>query len=305
VPQHLIPAARSYDGVELRLTKTSSNHFAGMFSYTYSKLRGNYTGLTTSDISDGQLGGRASPNNSRAFDEPYFQYNSFGGSSSGLLPTDRPNTFKGYGYYELGWLKKFSTDFGIFQYLYSGTPMTSYLDTGANSGGAWAVQAWDRGKWVDVSQDPTTGFITVGAPRTQRTPWYTQTDFAITQNYKITESKSLSFSVEATNLWNQRSVTAFHTDITSLDNSAATQYLVTPTTDPAAHPCIRGPVTDNQCYIGDGSWFYASVMRPYNVQSLLNDRRGTGISSALNSAYGQPYYYQLARNIRLGAKFSF
>src|SRR6185437_11617787 len=32
VPQHLIPAARSYDGVELRLTKTSSNHFAGTFS---------------------------------------------------------------------------------------------------------------------------------------------------------------------------------------------------------------------------------------------------------------------------------
>ena len=28
----------------------------GMFSYTYSKLRGNYTGLTSSDISDGQAG---------------------------------------------------------------------------------------------------------------------------------------------------------------------------------------------------------------------------------------------------------
>ena len=98
VPEHLFPAVRSYDGVEFRLTKTSSSHFAGMFSYTYSKLRGNYTGLTSSDISDGQQGGRSSPNNSRAFDEPYFQYNSFGGSSSGLLPTDRPNTFKGYGY---------------------------------------------------------------------------------------------------------------------------------------------------------------------------------------------------------------
>src|SRR5262249_28096239 len=138
VPQHLIPAARSYDGVEFRLTKTHS-HYSGMFSYTYSKLRGNYTGLTSSDISDGQQGGRSSPNNSRAVDEPYFQYNSMGGSSSGLLPTDRPNTFKGYGYYEISWLKKFSTNFGVFQYLYSGTPMTSYLDTGANSGGAWAV----------------------------------------------------------------------------------------------------------------------------------------------------------------------
>src|SRR5579872_7174927 len=119
-----------------------------MVSYTYSKLRGNYTGLTSSDISDGQLGGRSSPNNSRAFDEPYFSYNSFGGSSSGLLPTDRPNTFKGYGYYELSWLKHMTTDLGLFQYLYSGSPVTSYLDVGAGNG-AWPVQAWDRGQFVD------------------------------------------------------------------------------------------------------------------------------------------------------------
>ncbi|HSS95626.1 MAG TPA: hypothetical protein VLK33_01275, partial [Terriglobales bacterium] len=280
----------------------------GMFSYTYSQLRGNYTGLTSSDISDGQAGGRSSPNNSRAFDEPYFQYNAFGGSSSGLLPTDRPNTFKGYCYYELSWLKKFSTNFGVFQYLYSGTPMTSFLDVGAGSG-QWAVQPFDRGKWVDASQDPTTGFVTLSAPRTQRTPWYTQTAFSITQTYKVGESKTLSFSVDAINLLNQRAVTAFHTDITSLDNAAAGQYLTIPTTlpstDPAFPACTRGPASDNQCYIGNGSYFYSAVMQPYNVQDLLNNRRGTGVSSAVNSSYGKPIYYQLSRNIRLGLKFTF
>jgi hypothetical protein len=241
-----------------------------------------------------------------------------------LLPTDRPNTFKGFGYYELSWLKKFSTNFGIFQYLYSGTPMTSYLDVGANSGGAWAVQAWDRGKWVDVSQDPTTGFVTVGAPRTQRTPWYTQTDFSITQNVKITESKVLSFSASATNLLNQRSVTAFNTDITSLDLSAAALYLTLPSSDPgsqAINPstnppaawCSRGfgSTEGGQCSIASSSYFYAAAMRPYNVQALLNDRRSscglpTGCqSTGLNSAYGKPYYYQIARTIRLTAKFTF
>jgi hypothetical protein len=300
VPQHMIAAARSYDGVEFRLTKTHSSHFAGMFSYTYSKLRGNYTGLTSSDISDGQQGGRSSPNNSRAFDEPYFQYNSFGGSSSGLLPTDRPHTFKGYGYYELSWLKKFTTNFGIFQYMYSGTPMTSYLDTGANSGGAWAVQAWDRGKWVDASQDPTTGFVTISAPRTRRTPWYTQTDFNITQNFKITESKTLSFSADASNLWNQRSVTVYNQDITSLHGTGRGQYLTPTTSDPSA-PCSFG----TQCFILDSSFFYAAAMRPYDVQAIMNDRRGTGVSTAVNTAYGKPYYFQLARTIRVGAKFSF
>ena len=43
----------------------------------------------------------------------YFQYNSHGDSSSGALPTDRPNTLKGYAYYDFKWLKKFTTDIGL------------------------------------------------------------------------------------------------------------------------------------------------------------------------------------------------
>lgn len=300
--QHMVPAARSYDGVEFRLTKAQSHHWFGMFSYTYSKLRGNYTGLTSSDISDGQLGGRSSPNNSRAFDEPYFQWNSFGGSSSGLLPTDRPSTFKGYAYYELGWLKKFTTDFGLFQYMYQGSPITSYLDTGAG-GGAWAVQAWDRGKFVDVSQDPTTGLVTIGAPRTQRTPWYTQTDFSLQQNYKVAESKMLTFTANFLNLLNQRAVTAYNADITSL--AVTNQYItLNPTT---STPCTTQPISSfhGTCYIGDGDPFYAAAERPYNVQDQMNNFKGRGVSAAVNSAYHTPIYYQLSRNIRLGVKFTF
>ena len=48
-----------------------------MFSYTWSNFRGNYTGLTSSDLGDGG-GGRNAPNNSRAFDEPYFSWNANG-----------------------------------------------------------------------------------------------------------------------------------------------------------------------------------------------------------------------------------
>jgi hypothetical protein len=294
-PETMFPAARSYDGLEFRLTKTHSAHWFGMFSYTYSKLRGNYTGLTSSDISDGQLGGRSSPNNSRAFDEPYFQWNANGGSSSGLLPTDRPSTFKGYAYYELPWMKKFTTDFGIFQYVYSGSPMTSYLDVGAGNG-AWAVQAWGRGKWVDVTQDPTTGFITVGSPRTQRTPWYTQTDFSLQQNFKISEAKVLSFTANFTNLLNQHAVTAYNADITSLN--VTNQYIAL--TNPG-----QGCAFGDQCYILDQNLFYAAAERPYNVQDQLNNFKDRGISAALSSAYKTPVYYQLSRNIRIGVKFTF
>jgi hypothetical protein len=295
--QRMFAAERSYDGLEFRLTKTSSKHWFGMFSYTYSRLYGNYTGLTSSDMSDGQLGGRSAPNNSRAFDEPYFQYNSSGGSSSGLLPTDRPHTFKGYAYYQLGWLRKFSTDFGIFQYLYSGSPETSYIDTGAGNG-AWAVQSWDRGKWVDVLQDPTTGFVTIGSPRVQRTPWFTQSDFSIQQHYKVTESKELTFSANFSNLLNQRAVTAVNEDISSL--AVTNQYVALNSPD-ASTGCTFGP----QCYIGDGNIFYAAAERPYTVQDQMNNFKDRGISSARNSQYGKPAYYQLARTIRLGVKFTF
>jgi hypothetical protein len=293
--QAMIPAARSYDGVEFRLTKTQSHNWYGMVSYTYSHLRGNYTGLTSSDISDGQFGGRSSPNNSRAFDEPYFQWNSFGGSSSGLLPTDRPNTFKGYAYYQLSWMKKFTTDFGIFQYLYSGSPATSYLDVGAGNG-AWAVQAWNRGNWVDVSRDPSTGFVTVGAPHTFRTPWYTQSDFNLQQNYKLSESKVVSFNVTFANLFNQRSVTAYNADVTSL--AVTNQYIALNSADTS---CAFG----NQCRIVDGGPFYAAAERPYDVQDQLNNFKNRGISAALNSQYKLPVYYQLSRTIRLGLKFTF
>jgi outer membrane receptor protein involved in Fe transport len=294
--QHMIPAARSYDGLELRLTKAQGHHWFGMFSYTYSHLRGNYTGLTSSDISDGGAGGRSSPNNSRAFDEPYFQWNSFGGSSSGLLPTDRPSTFKGYAYYELGWLKKFTTDFGIFQYAYQGSPITSYLDVGAGNGG-WPVQAWDRGNFVDVTQDPTTGFVTIGNPHVQRTPWFTQTDFSLQQNYKVTESKLLTFTANFTNLLNQRAVTAYNAEVTSL--AVTNQYIALNT------PTGTGCAFVSQCYILDGNTFYAAAERPYSVQDQLNNFKARGVSGALNSAYHTPAYYQLSRNIRLGVKFTF
>ncbi len=293
--QHMIPAARSYDGVEFRLTKATSDHWFGMFSYTYSKLRGNYSGLTSSDISDGGAGGRSSPNNSRAFDEPYFQWNSLGGSSSGLLPTDRPNTFKGYAYYELSWLKKMTTDFGIFQYLYSGSPITSYADVGLG-GGAWSVQAWDRGKYVSASQDPTTGLITLGNPTTQRTPWYTQSDFNLTQNYKVSEAKILSFSATIANLWNQRSVTAYGAQLDTY--SGPNQFVAPPSSN-----C--GALGVPYCFLLDGDSFYAAAERPYSVSNGLNSFLGQGQPVALNSEYHKPVYYQLSRTIRLQVKFTF
>jgi hypothetical protein len=286
-PDINIPASRSYDGVEFRLNKGISNHWSGMVSYTYSHFRGNYTGLTSSDQADAN-GGRNSPNNSRAFDEPYFQYNSYGGSSSGPLPTDRPNTIKGYGYYQLGFLKKFTTNFGIFQTMYQGTPNSSILDTGAGLQ-AWLVYPFNRGMWADFTQSPSTGAITVGTPRVYRTPWYNQTDFQVQQSYKIAESKSITISGTLTNLLNQHKVTSV---VESVDSEYSSNYLR------PGNLNVTGNVP-----------FYTAAEHAYSVSNLINGgvfhSNNKSGPLTLNSEYGQPNTYQLPRTIRVGATFTF
>jgi hypothetical protein len=297
---NIIPAQRDYDGVEFRLTKASTKHWSGMFSYTYSRLWGNYTGLTSSDAADGG-GGRNSPNNGRSFDEPFFSWDANGKSSSGLLPTDRPNTFKGYAYYELGWMRHFTSQFGIFQVMYQGSPITGYLDGGfsfpvgynvPNAGGGFPIDVVDRGKFVNITQDPTTGAITVGNPFTKRTPWYNQTDFNFVQSYKISESKTLGFSATIANVLNSQSVTALQENITSGFNS----NFIAP-----------GGLT-----LPKGVPFYSAVENPYDFRALLNSSPSNTILGGkgpgpvtIDSGYGQPNRYQAGRTIRLAVRFTF
>jgi len=287
-----IPAQRDYDGIEFRLTETSKR-WSGMFSYTYSRLWGNYSGLTSSMQEDGG-GGRNAPNNSRAFDEPMFSWTAEGTSNAGLLPTDRPNTFKGFAYYELPWLRKLTTDLGIFQVFYSGTPETSFMDVGnagplyALAGGGYSTNIIGRGNWMDVAQDPTTGLITFGSPHLQRTPWYMQTDFNFQQNYKLGESKAISFSATLQNLFNQQSVTAVNE---SIDSGYNYNY-----------------IAPNGLNTGNGTPFYQSIFQPYDYQALANAAtltNKTGGPLTVSSGYGQPNRYQIGRTIRLQVKFTF
>jgi Carboxypeptidase regulatory-like domain len=279
-----IKAARSYDSLELRLTKNLSKHFSGMFSYTYSDFRGNYCGLTSCNEADGG-GGRNAPNNSRAFDETYFQFDAYGKAFNGKLATDRPNAFKGYGYYDLKEGGKSNTTVGIFQDAYSGTPQSSFVDLGysiAGGGnfGQFAVYPEGLGKWVDISQSPTTGAITVGNARTFRTPWLTQTDLNFKQTYKVKESQAISFDATIGNALNQHKVVAYYG---SVDTAYEPQFLA-----PGGIPF----------YFGGQA--YSLYEHPYDWKSLMNT---DGIT--LNSQYGKPYLFQVARNIRLQLHYTF
>ncbi len=70
-------------------------------TYTYSALRGNYSGLTNTEPTDGGTSGRLAPNNSRLFDLPTMTYLPSGKIDDGPLATDRPNTGKAFGFYRL------------------------------------------------------------------------------------------------------------------------------------------------------------------------------------------------------------
>ena len=277
-------AVRNYDGLELRVSKQMSHGWAGMFSYTWSSLWGNYTGLTNTDQTDGGAPGRNSPDTSRAFDEPFYYFGANGKSNNGPLPTDRPNTFKGFVYYQLPW-KGHKTTFGLFQQAYQGIPAFSYIDLGYMFGNSvsQAVSVFGRDKWVNMAQDPTTGAITLGAPYTRRTPWFTQSDFNISQEFKAGEHQTLSFSVYFFNLLNQRATTSYYGGMNSID--AVT------------------PLQANGVGLVDAS-SYRAYETGYDVQRWINDT-SNGAAVTKSSWYGMPFTYQLSRSMRFGVSYSF
>lgn len=288
-PPNNIPAQRNYDGVEIRLTKAYSNHWTGMFSYTYSRLWGNYSGLTNTNFGDAE-GGRNSPNNGRAFDEPFFSWDAFGQSASGLMPTDRPNAFKGWTYYDLNEGKSFKTDIGLFAYLYQGTPQTSMTDVGYAFPGfespSFPTLLAGSGKWLDVTQNPATGAISVGSPRVYRSPWFNQADLSVGQTFKIRESKVLRFAANATNVFNRRAAAEYFPYI----NSWYAQNFLMP----------------GGTFIGNGAAFYYAAEHPYDISKTLNAPFTTpGGPVTINSQYGKPNLFQPSRNIRLELRFTF
>ena len=115
-------AKREYWGLNLSLDKRFSRNWFGGFSYTWSRLTGNYSGLASSDEYNKDGTGRNSPNVERNFDTWYLAYDKALDPIDGALATDRPHVFKLYGAYTL----PFGLTFGTLINAMSGRPMTEY-----------------------------------------------------------------------------------------------------------------------------------------------------------------------------------
>ena len=61
------------------------------------------------------------------------------------------------------------------------------------------------------------------------------------------------------------------------------------------------------CTLFNGPAGYSAFESAYPWQSLLNTVGGSSLSGiqTINSQYGQPYIYQISRNIRFAVKFTF
>jgi len=188
---------RTYDAMELSITRRFSNGWFFSGSYVLSRLIGNYSGLSDTDEvltptiglsypTAQQQGGslvRPGTNTSVAYDLDEILFDSHGRPNvNGRLPTDRPNVFKLYGSYAF----KFGTELGAFYYAASGTPITSTV----------------------MSANGLPIFVE-GRGNMGRTPFLSQTDLMVAHEFKLTESKKLRFEFNMLNLFDRK--TSRHT----------------------------------------------------------------------------------------------
>ena len=276
-------AVRDYDGVELRLTKRFSQDWFGMFSYTYSRTYGNYSGLTATDVSDGG-GARNGANTDRAFDEPFMSFDAHGNVINGPLPTDRPHAFKANVYYAPHW-KALHPTLGLFEQVYSGTPLSSYMSV-------WGAPVFveGRGKFANVTRDPATGNWIQGSVTDARTPHFAQTDLSVFQDFHVNKSNEKMIArvgLDCINCFNQRHVTVINSNLIRTGG-------INPYTCGSAGANCSG-VTDQ-----NAGFAYAQVLKGYDYIGLANSQKTT-----LSTLYGMPQSWQAPRVLRFQVRFNF
>ncbi len=174
-PMTALPKAkRDYDGVEFALEKRLADNWYLRTSYLWSRLHGNYTGLSQSDEN-----GRMSPNVGRAFDYPMMMFEDGGKAAFGPLPTDRPSQFKTQFIYVM----PFGTSVGLNEYVASGLPVSREIGIFPTSN--YPVQYLGRGS-------------------DGRTPMYSQTDLSVQHEFRMPGDRRVQLQLNVLNLLNQK-----------------------------------------------------------------------------------------------------
>jgi hypothetical protein len=169
-------AVRDYDAVELAVRRIMSHGWSLDASYTWSRLHGNYSGLSQSDED-----GRTSPNVGRLYDYPITLFGEDGRPVLGPLATDRPHQLKLHGV----WSSSFGLSAGLLQLVATGVPITR-----------------------EAAVLPPNNYPAqyLGRLSDGRTPALSQTDVYLQQDLRWGKRYRLSLAVSVTNLLDQNTV---------------------------------------------------------------------------------------------------
>jgi hypothetical protein len=168
-------AKRDYYAINIALDKRFSNNWLGGISYTFSSLKGNYSGLASGDeIATDSLGthARTNPNVARYFDNWYVSLTRDLKPSVGPLPADRPHYFKAYGSYSF----PFGLTTGLVLNAMSGTPTST----------EWAMDYQ--------------GYMPLGRGNQKRAPFLWFANFYIEYNLKLGKN-NLNINLNVDNLF--------------------------------------------------------------------------------------------------------
>jgi outer membrane receptor protein involved in Fe transport len=172
-------ARRVYDGIDISFNRRLHNNWSLNTSLLFSRLWGNYTGL-----SNGQSeSGRQSPNVTRAFDGLFMSFDSQGNANYGRMGTDIPVQFKALATYMMPW----GTSIGIDQRVQSGLLHTTSINFQS----------------VPVA---VYGFGDLG-----RTPTFSTTNLLFGHTFRMPRNMRVNVQLNVNNLFDQDTVTAYDT----------------------------------------------------------------------------------------------
>jgi len=171
-------AKREYLAVNISLDKRLSNNWLAGFSYTWSRLWGNYAGLASTDE-----WGRVSPYVMRNFDNWSMAQTKDLVPIDNNLATDRPHFFKFYGAYTF----PFRLTVGAVINAMSGVPINETWDILSAS-----IWPYDRFHWTN----PDSGEIVQ-----ERTPFYWYCNLYAEYNLKLSDRYRIQFNVNVDNLF--------------------------------------------------------------------------------------------------------
>lgn len=169
---------RNYDALEFTIEKRMASRWSGRASYVWSRLEGNYSGLSDSEFLSAGI-----PNLNVHFDHPFIQFDETGQPSFGPLATDRPHQIKLQAVYDFS----FGASVGLHWFGLSGIPRTRQAD----------FFPFVPLQYLGRSSDGRMGFLH-------------QANLYVQHQLRVTDRMRLTMSVNVLNLFDQSKATDYY-----------------------------------------------------------------------------------------------